>query len=92
MNLLLSRYNANVFTQERRSWAFPFVGNGPIVSSYNQVKAVAFVIISVLIVTMEVVVLKVIGKLGNCLDGVVVGQGVCRLPEGAIPPLHGYHG
>merc|ERR1719237_1817375 len=65
---LLRRYNANIFTQERRSWAFPFVGNGPIVSS------------------MEVVVLKVIGKLGNCLDGVVVGQSVCRLPEGTVPP------
>ena len=51
-----------------------------------------FVIISVLVVTMEVVVLKVIGKLGDGLDGVVVGQGVCRLPEGTIPPLHRYHG
>merc|ERR1719291_520225 len=71
---LLSRNNANVCSQERRSWAFPFIGNGPIVSS------------------MEVVVLKVIGKLGNCLDGVVVGQGVCRFPEGTVPPLHGYHG
>ena len=46
----------------------------------------------VMIVTMEVVVLKVIGKLGDCLDSVVVGQRVWGLPEGTVSPLHGYHG
>ena len=46
----------------------------------------------VMIVTMEVVVLKVIGKLGDCLDSVVVGQRVRGLPEGTVSPLHGYHG
>ena len=37
MHLLLSRYNTHVFTQERGSWAFAFVGNGSIVGSCDLV-------------------------------------------------------
>ena len=70
MDSLLSSNNANTSTQECRSRAFAIIGNRSVVGPYCF--ALLIVILFLIILTVDVVVLKVVSKLRDSLNGVVV--------------------